>query len=136
MQATTTNSTQEPLTCAGCGHPIQEGQSRLSDVPENMPEGVGARGVPPLSPELPSMSGQCNLLPALRLSADRVRGANKDGVRGVRPLIAPGQNVFRDYHFVWNLGADSGDTGEVSGRVAGMRPPANRPVSFEALQVD
>ena len=25
MQATTTNSTQEHLTCAGCGHPIQEG---------------------------------------------------------------------------------------------------------------
>ena len=25
MQATTTNSTQEPLTCAGCGHPIREG---------------------------------------------------------------------------------------------------------------
>ena len=133
MQATTTNSTQEPLTCAGCGHPIQEGQTRLSDVPENMPEGVELEAFRHF--HLNCLQCPANATCYQRYASRQTAFAAqiKTECAGCGHSIAQGQNVFRDYHFVWNLGADSGDTGEVSGGVAGMRPPANGAVSFSDL---
>ena len=133
MQATTTNSTQEPLTCAGCGHPIQEGQSRLSEVPENMPEGVGLEAFRHF--HLNCLQCPANATCYQRYASRQTAFAAqiKTECAGCGHSIAPGQNVFRDYHFVWNLGADSEDTDEVSGGVAGMKPPPNGPVSFNAL---
>ena len=111
MQATTTNSTQEPLTCPGCGHPIQEGQSRLSDVPENMPEGVGLEAFRHF--HLNCLQCPANATCYQRYASRQTAFAAqiKTECAGCGHSIAPGQNVFRDYHFVWNLGADSGDTG-------------------------
>ena len=133
MQDKTDGSTQEPLTCSGCGHPIREGQTRLSDVPENMPEGVELEAFRHF--HLNCLQCPANATCYQRYASRQTAFAaqTKTECAGCGHSIAPGQNVFRDYHFVWNLDADNGDTGEVSGGVAGMRPPANRPVSFEAL---
>ena len=134
MQAKTDGSTREPLTCAGCEHPIQDGQPRLSDVPENMPEGAKLEAFRPLSPELPSMSGATQRATHANASRQTAFAAQtKTECVGCGHSIAKGQDVFRDYHFVWNLDADNGDIGELSGGVAGMRPLANGPVSFNAL---
>ena len=133
MQAKTDGSTLEPLTCAGCEHPIQDGQTRLSDVPENMPEGVGLEAFRHF--HLNCLQCPANATCYQRYASRQTAFAaqTKAECAGCGHSIAKGQNVFRDYHFVWNLDADNGDTGEVSGGFAGMRPPANGPVSFNAL---
>ena len=133
MQDNTDGLTLEPLTCAGCGHPIQEGQSRLSDVPENMPEGVGLEAFRHF--HLNCLQCLANATCYQRYASRQTAFAaqTKTECAGCDHFIAKGQDVFRDYHFVWNLDADNGDTREVSGGFVGMRPPANGAVSFSEL---
>ncbi len=133
MQAKTDGSTWEPITCAGCEHPIQDGQPRLSDVPENMPEGVGLEAFRHF--HLNCLQCPANATCYQRYASRQIAFAAQTKTACARcgHSIAPGQNVFRDYHFVWNLDADNGDTGELSGGFAGIRPPPNGAVSFDAL---
>lgn len=136
MHTETINETQEPIACDGCDHPIIEGQLVLSDAPEQIPEDFPRETFRHF--HIHCHRCGANSTPCYQLYASRqisfTAQASTDCDRCGHTIHA-GEDVLRDYLFIWNTTRDAGDKREASGWVAGASRghKSAAPTPFNAL---
>ena len=133
IQTATEASAPEPIRCEGCEHPIADGQPRLSDIPEHMPESLDLRALRHFHTSCDSCD---SAVPCYQLYASRQTpfvAQARAACSSCDHPIRLGQDVFRDSFYVWDRGTGPKDAGEVSGVVATMGAPAPESVSYTGL---
>ena len=131
-----TSDAGELIYCTGCDHPIRQGQPRLSDVPENIPEGVGLQAFRHF--HLNCLQCPANATCYQRYAARQTPfvAQSSTSCAGCDDPIPVGESVLRDTFWVWAMPENEEENSETAGSFVGFGQSfknAGRPLAFEDL---
>ena len=136
MRIGTIGEIQQPITCDGCDHSIVTDQQVLTDTPEQVPEDFQREAFRHF--HIRCQECEANSITCYQLYASRqVSFAAQTNTNCDRcgHTIHAGQDMLRDFVFIWNVTGDAVDDGVASGGLAGIgrAHKSVAPTPFKAL---